>query len=189
MMNAPEPYQNIKDDREPLSESWRQHGDAIRRYCATRLGREWGEDVAQEVFLAAWHYWPDSRQDQPLRPWLFGIARHKCLHAWRDHHRRQALKQAGAEDIRMSTHAPESMSLEVQVAQKSQQQRLLQQMSHLSVDEQLLLQWWYWQGYALPDIATRLGKSVPIVRKRLNRAHRRLQQLMVTPSDTPDAAR
>lgn len=47
------------------------------------LGREGCEDVLQDVLLAIHakrHTW---REDQPLRPWLYAIARHKVVDAFR----------------------------------------------------------------------------------------------------------
>lgn len=47
------------------------------------LGREACEDVVQDVLLAVHskrHTWA---QDQPLRPWLYAIARHKVVDAFR----------------------------------------------------------------------------------------------------------
>ncbi|MCH8467788.1 MAG: sigma-70 family RNA polymerase sigma factor [Roseinatronobacter sp.] len=47
------------------------------------LGREGCEDVLQDVLLAIHskrHTW---REDAPLRPWLYAIARHKVIDAFR----------------------------------------------------------------------------------------------------------
>lgn len=41
-----------------------------------RLGVDWADlgDLAQELFLALRHSWPDYDSTRPLRPYLFGIA-------------------------------------------------------------------------------------------------------------------
>ena len=184
-MSTLEAWQNDGTPREMLAMCWQEHGDAVRRYCTTRLGSPLGEDVAQDVFLTAWGRWSDCRKDQPLRPWLFGIARRKCLHAWRDHHRRQALEQEKGGDIQTATHTPEPIPLESWVTHKVQQQRLSQQIARLSAEDRLLLGWWYWQECSLRDLSALLGTSIPVVRKRLARAHRRIQQRMLTTDDTP----
>lgn len=59
---------------------------ALRRVVRARgasLGREGCEDVLQDVLLAIHskrHTW---REDAPLRPWLYAIARHKVIDAFR----------------------------------------------------------------------------------------------------------
>ena len=56
----------------------------IYRYCFRRVGGEYGEDVAQEVFLAAWKALPRIRlehQENSIAPWLYGIAKNELLDA------------------------------------------------------------------------------------------------------------
>ena len=48
---------------------------AIHGYAARRLGRDLADDVAAEVFLAAFDQWQRYDTSQAsARPWLFGIA-------------------------------------------------------------------------------------------------------------------
>jgi RNA polymerase sigma-70 factor (ECF subfamily) len=52
---------------------------AILAYCLARLGDEAiANDVAQEVFAAAWEALPDFRRESSLRTWIFVIAHHRC---------------------------------------------------------------------------------------------------------------
>jgi RNA polymerase sigma-70 factor, ECF subfamily len=54
-------------------------GQAILAYCLARLGDEAiANDVAQEVFAAAWEALPDFRRESSLRTWIFVIAHHRC---------------------------------------------------------------------------------------------------------------
>ena len=62
--------------------------DELVRRCRTPLyafilrmvGRpEDAEDLTQEVFLQVLRSLPTARTDRPLRPWIFVIARNKCL--------------------------------------------------------------------------------------------------------------
>ena len=71
-------------NRQTVFAAWLEaHYQAIVRYCVARLGALQGEDVAQEVFVAAWEGLPTCvpRPDLPLEAWLVGIARNKCLDA------------------------------------------------------------------------------------------------------------
>ncbi len=54
-------------------------GQAILAYCLARLGDDAiANDVAQEVFAAAWEALPDFRRESSLRTWIFVIAHHRC---------------------------------------------------------------------------------------------------------------
>ena len=61
-----------------VSDLMQDYTEAILRYCTTRLGEGLGEEVTQEVFVAAWQQLPTYRPEAPLQMWLFAIARRKC---------------------------------------------------------------------------------------------------------------
>jgi DNA-directed RNA polymerase specialized sigma24 family protein len=79
-----------------------------------RLGTLQGEDVAQEVFVAAWEGLPAfvPRPDLPLDAWLVGIARNKCLDASRTRRRRRELAMQFLADITHYAHAQSPASAE-----------------------------------------------------------------------------
>ena len=56
------------------------HFQAIVRYCVAQLGTLQGEDVAQEVSVAAWEVLPTFVPCPELPPeaWLVGIARNNA---------------------------------------------------------------------------------------------------------------
>lgn len=55
----------------------------VVRARGTSLGREGCEDVLQDVLLAIHNKRHTWREDAPLRPWLYAIARHKVIDAFR----------------------------------------------------------------------------------------------------------
>jgi RNA polymerase sigma-70 factor (ECF subfamily) len=55
----------------------------VVRARGASLGPEAREDVVQEVLLAVHLKRQTWREDQPLRPWLYTIARHKVIDAFR----------------------------------------------------------------------------------------------------------
>jgi RNA polymerase sigma factor (sigma-70 family) len=57
-----------------------RHHAAVLAFCRRMLGSvEEAEDAAQLTFLAAYRDLERSVSPQALRPWLYGIARHRCL--------------------------------------------------------------------------------------------------------------
>lgn len=64
---------------------------AVIRARGAALGREGCEDVLQEVLLAIHLKRQSWREDLPLRPWLYAVARHKVADAFRARGRRVEL--------------------------------------------------------------------------------------------------
>jgi RNA polymerase sigma factor (sigma-70 family) len=56
---------------------------AVVRARGAALGRETCEDILQDVLLAIHTKRQTWRPDAPLRPWLYAIARHKVVDAFR----------------------------------------------------------------------------------------------------------
>jgi RNA polymerase sigma factor (sigma-70 family) len=66
-----------------------RHGAALLAFCRRMLGsREEAEDAVQQTFVAAYRELASRDESPDLRPWLYGIARHRCLSALRSGRRR-----------------------------------------------------------------------------------------------------
>jgi RNA polymerase sigma factor (sigma-70 family) len=55
------------------------HGPALLRFCAARVGRDQGDDCFQETMLAALRAYPEVRDPDAVRAWLFSIAARKAI--------------------------------------------------------------------------------------------------------------
>jgi RNA polymerase sigma factor (sigma-70 family) len=56
----------------------------LHRYCARMVGSAIdGEDVVQETLAQAYFHLSELQEVPPLRPWLFRIAHHRAVDAWR----------------------------------------------------------------------------------------------------------
>jgi RNA polymerase sigma-70 factor (ECF subfamily) len=73
-------------------------------FCAYVLAdRDRAEDLAQEVFIAAYLALPRFRGEASVRTWLYAIARRKCGQILWQQWRRSVLSQTNKEAIREST--------------------------------------------------------------------------------------
>jgi RNA polymerase sigma factor (sigma-70 family) len=167
---------------EVVSGLMQDHAKAIVQYCTTRLGEGLGEEVMQEVFVAAWQQLPRYRPEAPLQMWLFAIARNKCQQVYRNRARRQAIARLCVEEIRAHSHSQSPPSPDAVVTQASQAARLATCLSQLRETDRIILTMWYWRELPISDIADIMGKSVAAVRKRLLRAQQRLKEFMDAPS-------
>lgn len=70
---------------EAFGKIYDQFADAIYRYSAFRVSEGLAEDITSEIFLKAWEklhtYIP--KKNIPFRAWLFRIARHTVIDAYR----------------------------------------------------------------------------------------------------------
>jgi RNA polymerase sigma factor (sigma-70 family) len=72
----------------------------LHRYCARMVGSVIdGEDVVQETLAQAYFNLSELTEVPPLRPWLFRIAHHRAIDAWRRAQYRQAEPMEAAMDI------------------------------------------------------------------------------------------
>jgi len=152
--------------------------DRIYRYCVNRLGEAQGEEIAQDVFLTAWENLTKFRQESTISTWLTGIAKNKCIQAFRNRGRRQTIATMFVEDIRHQSHAEGAVSPEYTVIDEAQREALVQGMAKMREDERLLLNLRYHKGLPVAEVAELLGKSEAAVRKRLLRALERLRKIM-----------
>ena len=67
-------------DDQAFEEIFDRYGPALLSFCTHMLGsREWGEDALQLTFVAAYEALRRGGCDGALRPWLYAIARNRCL--------------------------------------------------------------------------------------------------------------
>jgi RNA polymerase sigma-70 factor (ECF subfamily) len=76
-------------DRERFERVYRDHYDAVLRYCLRRCGREDGLDAAAETFMVAWRR-RDAVPEGCELPWLYGVARRIVANQRRSVGRRDA---------------------------------------------------------------------------------------------------
>ena len=155
-----------------------EYQDRIYRYCVNRLGEAQGEEIAQDVFLTAWENLVKFRQESTLSTWLTGIAKNKCIQAFRNRGRRQIIASTFIEDIRYQSHVEGVVSPEDTMMDEAQREELTRGMLKMREDERLLLNLRYHKGLPVAEVAELLGKSEAAVRKRLLRALERLRKIM-----------
>ena len=180
-------WQQVQDPTyrwDVVSGLMQDHAAVILQYCTARLGEGVGEEIMQEVFVAAWQQLPRYRPEAPLAAWLFAIARKKCQQAYRNRARRQVIAWLCVEEIRERTHRGGPPSPEGVVTQASQVACLAACLTHLRETDRIVLTLWYWKELPISDIADVMGKSIAAVRKQLVRAQQRLKELMDDPPPT-----
>ena len=153
----------------------RDYQELVFRYCVARVGADQAEEIAQDVFLTAWEALAKFRQASAVSTWLVGIAKYKCIQAFRNRTRRTAIAHTFVGDIRQSTHVNTPESPEALLVSATRFTDLVNGLAQLRDDERLLLTLRYYRNLSVAEVAELLGKSEAAVRKRLLRALQRLR--------------
>lgn len=82
----------------------------VVRARGAALGPEACEDVLQEVLLAIHLKRQSWREDAPLRPWLYAIARHKVVDAFRARGQRADLSIEDFAEVLPATDGPDPLA-------------------------------------------------------------------------------
>jgi RNA polymerase sigma factor (sigma-70 family) len=129
---------------------------------------ERSEDIAQEVFVAAWKDLSKLRNPHTFLPWLRNMTRHLSLRTLRDRHvPTDGTVLAGVADERASV---------AEQLEGSERTRVLEAaLMELEADDREVLLVYYREGKSLRQVASLLDLSEPAARKRLSRARARLR--------------
>src|SRR5262249_30105134 len=142
--------------REALEALVRGYQRVILSYCRKRLG--WvgnggqAEDIAQEIFLTAYHAMPQKGRT-PVRPWLFAIAQERCLRECRKAQRCDRLAQTQQTTVRASVHPAAPVASEAQVLADAELDQARESLARLPKWARELLEKRFLLGYDLALLA------------------------------------
>jgi RNA polymerase sigma-70 factor, ECF subfamily len=174
-------WQRLEDDNYYASVCttlYETHQRGMLRYCVTRLGDSLGEEVMQEVFVTMVKTLRTYRPGPPVEGWLFGMAKQKCQQALRNRTRRQDIANAFGKDIWQRVHADTATPPGAGLEARERAARLATSLTQLPELERIVLHWRFHRGLSVAESAEALDMSEAAVRKRLQRALRRLREMM-----------
>ena len=153
-----------------------RHAPHIYRYLARRVGRQVADDLVAETFLAA--FAKRDRYDlghHDARPWLYGIATNLVNQQRRDEVRQYRIKQA-------STAEPEvpgpAERVAADVTAQAMRPLLTAALAALAAGDRDVLLLIAWEQLTYREVSRALGIPVGTVRSRLNRARRKVRQVL-----------
>jgi RNA polymerase sigma factor (sigma-70 family) len=163
---------------------------AVVGYCTYMLGGatpEEVEEVAQEVFLAAYQALPRFQQQASVRTWLFAIAHHRCV-TYRSRARRRSQTAADhRNEVVAAMHPTPPVSPEVDLLDAAREMREAQQrellarsLQQLKRQSRDLLMMYYYAELSIADMAKKLWVSETTIRRRLRAAEQQLKHIMAT---------
>lgn len=143
-------------------------------YLARRVGPDAAEDLASEVFVAAFRQRGSFRSDATnAAPWLFGIAANLARHHHRSLRRgRLAFGKAAARDAIWF-----DPDLEGRIDAQRLGDELTRSLNHLRDKDREVLLLYALADLSYQEIAEALGIPIGTVRSRLSRTRERLRNL------------
>src|ERR1035438_7637096 len=136
------------------------------------------EDLSQETFLAAWKHLPELREPGKLRPWLCGIVRNLNNKSLRTRHR-EPVHGATTLDEAHDTPATGPLPRD-QIISLEEEAILWRSLERIpdSYREPLIL--FYREQQSIERVAQVLDLSEDVVRQRLSRGRKLLQEEVTT---------
>jgi RNA polymerase sigma factor (sigma-70 family) len=138
-------------DDQAFEEILERYGPALLSFCAHMLGsREWGEDALQLTFVTAYQALRRGGCDGALRPWLYAIARNRCLSELRARREIPDSDRVSAE--RPAIDDPASL-----FARREQLREIVEDIQRLPADQRAALVLFELGDHSHEEIATVLG--------------------------------
>ena len=165
-----------------LAEAMARYGAPVKHICAAILGPEQRREVEEAVadsFVALWQGLERYDPEQPLSPWLYGIARRTALN------RRRALGRA-APFWELEEELPETGGDPADWAEEREEARLLRQaVEELPPPDREIFLLRYYLYQPVKEIARRLGMTPKAVEHKLRRGRERLRKKLIERGVSP----
>ena len=157
----------LRRDRKATAAFVQLYTSDLVRYLRSRLlpRTDLVDDLAQDVFLAAWRGLPNYRATSPLKGWLLGIARHKLVDHYRE--RLRALTDSLPEGSDYEDTGPSNDTLLDRRRADAWTGEILAELPEIYA---LVLRWRYWEQRGAREMAESAGRSEKSIERLLARA-------------------
>ncbi len=165
----------LRKDRKATADFVSRFADDVYAYIRSRLTPRYDhvDDLAQEVFLAAWRSLPQYRGVGPLRAWIGSIARHKV----EDYYRRCLRTPESLDDGDTGAGKAEpSFDLREILEHEDLRSETLRVLQELPERYRLALIWRYWERATAREMAIKTGKTEKAMERLLARAREEYRQ-------------
>jgi RNA polymerase sigma-70 factor, ECF subfamily len=187
MENAPsDAFLLARTDRHPelFGVLFDRHFATIHRYLERRIGSEAADELAAEVFRVAFE---QRRRFRPVHesalPWLYGVATNLMLKRWRGERRR--LRALARLEATVDRDNRSLEGLEERVDAHATRAQLLDALASLPQGDRDVIVLIAWEELSYEEVAAALAIPIGTVRSRLNRARRRLRELLGASGNEP----
>lgn len=147
----------------------RRHFDSVCRFFRTKCPQD-ADDLVQRTFSACVSHRHTLRRESTFRTWLFSLAHNELKQ-----HLRSLSRGGTLVDFSISSMAELMSTPTTRLARKGEQQRMLELLRRLPVDQQALIELYYWEELDVAELSEVFGLAPGATRVRLHRARQRLR--------------
>lgn len=159
-------------DRRAGNRLFERHFDRVRRFFVNKVDAQ-VEDLVQRTFIACVEGRDRFREAASFRTYLFAIAHNVLCGYIRDKRR-----EGEAIDLEALSVVDLGASPTSQLAARGELRLLTEALRQIPVQDQVILELYYWEGISGPELAAFLGVPLPSTRSKLRRAKGRLAAAM-----------
>ena len=168
-------------------EAFEKHSDELFRHASLRLpSRERAVDLVQDCYLRAWEYVARGEEIEKYRPFLYRILHNLIIDEYRKH--KTVSLDAMLEDEEGAAAVEgallrDELDIAEEAATRFDAKKALEMLAHLPEQYRVVVVMRYIDGLSPKEIAAFLEESENAVSVRINRALRKLRELL---SSHPD---
>jgi len=169
-------------DRRAGNDLFERHFDSICAFFETKVSGD-VEELVQSTFMACVESIDAFERHSSFRTFLFGIARHKLYRYYR------TKKRHGDKlDFEMTSVMDLGAGAHTHLDEAEERQMLLAALCTLPLEQQIILELYYWENLDGPELAEVMDISPSTVRSRLHRARQALRDRLAEQSRAPSVA-
>jgi RNA polymerase sigma factor (sigma-70 family) len=167
-----------RDDPAAGAELFRRYYAAVLRFYRSKVGPQ-APDLVQRCFLRCLEVRSRIRDALGFRCFLFGVARNVLFEHYRS-------TRAGARiDFTAQTVEDLGPTPTAEIDRSERSQQLLLALRRIPVEQQIVIELYYWEDLNAREIAEIFEIPEPTVRTRLRRAKLRLEQELAALGSSP----
>jgi RNA polymerase sigma-70 factor (ECF subfamily) len=142
---------------------------------------EQAEDIAQEVFVKAWHSLDGFRGDSSIQTWLYRIAVSMSLDFLRKEKRNKRMpfwKDASGLDAMVTEPAAQGETPEEELIRQRRERILQQTLAKLPQKQRVALSLSTWDGLSNKEVADIMKTTVSSVESLIHRGRRTMKKML-----------
>jgi RNA polymerase sigma-70 factor (ECF subfamily) len=168
----------VAGDREAFRELFRRYTPQLLRLFVNGGAHADAQDLLQQTFLQLHRARFDYRSCEPLRPWVFTIARNLRRELTRRRARRPEAELHDASDLRDSSSSSDP-------TRPLEAERIRAALATLPPPQQEVIELHWLQELPFSEVAQVVGASLSVVKVRAHRGYRALRAIL---GEEPDSA-
>ena len=185
-----------RDTDRDLVEAWRagdkkagdqllqRHHVSLRKFFINKVPDADRGELIQNTLLGCLTGIKNFRGKSSFRTFLFTVARNKLYDYYRKKERAPALEELPDTSVAAISTGPFSL-----VARRREHRLLRLALRNVPMDDQIVLELYYWEDLSANDIAQILDSAEPAIRSRVRRAKARLKEQIKALAGSPEEAR